>query len=71
MFRNNVINAPTLIAGVWNTVKGWLDLFVQQKIAIVGYGDPVKNLLLQYVDPDVLELDEIKPPNRNLDIVEY
>ena len=39
MFRNIMVNTHWLLQGVWGTVKGWLDPFVQQKITICKNAD--------------------------------
>lgn len=55
MFRNVMVNAPWVIAGLWASVKGWLDPFVQQKISICSKKEDMRNAILKYVDENVLE----------------
>jgi hypothetical protein len=55
MFRNVIVNSHWLVSGLWSTVKGWLDPFVQQKILMPSSAQ-TKETILQYVDPGCLEV---------------
>lgn len=54
MYRNVFFNAHWFIQGLWGTVKGWLDYFVQQKIMIPKSAD-LTSTLLEYIDENDLE----------------
>ena len=53
MYRNVVVNTPTVLKGIWAMIYSWLDKFMQQKIAVTG--DP-KSELLKYINEDDLEV---------------
>ena len=43
MYKNVVVNTPTVLKGIWSMIFSWLDKFMQQKIIVTG--DP-KSVLL-------------------------
>ena len=49
MYRNIMLNTHWLVQGLWATIKGWLDPFVQQKIIMCSEED-MKSTMSQYID---------------------
>ena len=50
-----IVNAPRLFQWVWSIISPWIDPKTRKKILLLGTKDNVSEILLEHIDPHMLE----------------